>query len=68
MQTSAIITDEKHIYPDTGGATADLGHSPDATVHTGQVKAVARSSAVRAISGSSVGPFGLYLVDSTDNT
>lgn len=29
---SAIITDEKLIYPDTSGATADLGYSPYATV------------------------------------
>jgi Ca-activated chloride channel family protein len=29
---SAIITDEKLIYPDTSGATADLGYSPYATI------------------------------------
>lgn len=29
---SAVITEEKLIYPDTSGATADLGHSPDATI------------------------------------
>ncbi len=28
----AIITDEKLIYPERGGSTADLGSSPDATV------------------------------------
>ncbi|BBY56748.1 hypothetical protein H7J07_15640 [Mycobacterium koreense] len=32
VEDSAIITDEKLIYPDTSGATADLGYSPDATV------------------------------------
>lgn len=29
---SAIVTDEKLIYPDTSGATADLGFSPYATI------------------------------------
>ncbi len=29
---SAIITDEKLIYPDTSGATEDLGYSPYATI------------------------------------
>ena len=29
---SAIITEEKLIYPDTSGASADLGHSPNATI------------------------------------
>ncbi|MGV0715518.1 VWA domain-containing protein [Mycolicibacterium sp. XJ662] len=32
IDDSAIITDETLVYPDTSGATADLGHSPDATI------------------------------------
>lgn len=32
VEGSAILTDEKLIYPDTSGATADLGYSPDATI------------------------------------
>jgi Ca-activated chloride channel family protein len=32
VEGSAIITDEKLIYPDTSGATADLGYSPYATI------------------------------------
>lgn len=32
-----IITDEKLIYPDTSGATADLGYPPDATVEVTHV-------------------------------
>ncbi|MCW2625565.1 MAG: von Willebrand factor type [Mycobacterium sp.] len=32
IDDSAVITDEKLVYPDTSGATADLGYSPYATI------------------------------------
>lgn len=51
LSGSTIITDEKLIYADTSGATADLGYPPDATLEVTHVFADGKWTATERVRG-----------------